>query len=39
MSGQIDILAKIVRHKAQEITQRAQAQPLRDLRAGGGNPR
>ncbi len=33
MSGQIDILAKIVRHKAQEITQRAQVQPLRDLRA------
>ena len=33
MSGQVDILTKIVRHKAQEITQRTQVQPLRDLRA------
>ncbi len=33
MSGEVDILSKIVRHKAQEITQRTHVQPLRDLRA------
>lgn len=33
MSGHVDILSKIVRHKAQEITQRTRVKPLRDLRA------
>lgn len=33
MSGEVDILNEIVRHKAREITQRTHVQPLRDLRA------
>lgn len=33
MPEKVDILSRIVRHKAQEITQRAHVQPLRDLRA------
>ncbi len=33
MSGQLDILRQIVRHKAQEITQRTRLQPLPELRA------
>ncbi len=33
MSAQVDILTKILRHKAREITQRTGVQPLQELRA------